>query len=86
MEKQAEYMREGSMPKDMGMEEHMQMMERRRSATLWCHLVNIILGVWVLNSPFIYGYLNFSPEALDLQRLAAERDLPSVATRSLLMT
>lgn len=86
MEQQAEYMREGGMAADMGMEEHMQMMERRRLATLWCHLVNILLGAWVLSSPVIYGYLNIAPEALDLQRLAAERDLPAVSTRAMLMT
>lgn len=86
MEHQASYMREGGMTADMEMDEHMEMMENRRLSTLWCHLLNIILGVWVFSSPFIFGYLNFDATALDLQRLAAERDLPEVATRAMLMT
>lgn len=86
MEHQANYLREGGMTNDMDMDEHMKMMERHRMSTLWCHMVNIILGVWILSSPFIFGYLNFSPDALDLPRLAAERDLPDVATRAMLMT
>jgi hypothetical protein len=67
------------------MEEHMRMMERRRIATLWCHFANIILGLWVVTAPFIFGYLDIGPNDFNLPRLAAERDLPEVATRNLLM-
>ena len=74
------------MPSDMGMDAHMQMMERRHLATLWCHFVNVLLGFWVLSAPFIFGYLNIAPTDLDLPRLATERELPDVATRALLMT
>lgn len=70
MEQQGEYLREGAMDSDMGMEEHMQMMERRRVATLWCHFANIILGLWVVTAPFIFGYLDIGPNDFDLQRLA----------------
>lgn len=86
MEHQASYMREGGMTADMDMDEHMEMMENRRLSTLWCHLLNVVLGVWVFSSPFVFGYLNFDVTALDLQRLAAERDIPEVATRAVLMT
>lgn len=86
MEHQASYMREGAMTADMSMDEHMQMMEKHRLSTLWCHFVNIILGVWVLSSPFIYGYMNFTAEALDLARLTAERNILPVDTRAWLMT
>lgn len=86
MEHQGEYMREGAMPADTGMDEHMEMMERRRIATLWCHFANLMLGVWLLSSPFIFGYFAIEPGDLDLPRLAGERALPEVGTRSLLMT
>lgn len=86
MEHQGSYMRQGHMESDMSMDEHMQMMERRRIATLWCHFANVVLGLWVLSAPFIYGYLSISESDLDLARLAAERELPAVATRALMMT
>lgn len=86
MEHQAEYLRQSAMRSNMGMEEHMKMMERRHLATLWCHFANALLGFWLLSSPFIFGYANFSSTDLDLARLASERDLPEVATRALLMT
>lgn len=86
MEHQGEYLRQSAMPSDMGMEAHMQMMERRHLATLWCHFANALLGCWLLSAPFIFGYSNISSSDLDLARLAAERDVPEVATRALLMT
>ncbi|NIC04737.1 vitamin K epoxide reductase family protein [Halomonas sp. DX6] len=69
----------------MGMKEHMQMMEQRRIATLWCHFANIILGLWLVTTPFTFGYLDIGPNDFDLQRLAGERSLFAVETRSLLM-
>ena len=86
MENQGEYQRKGGMTTNMNMEDHMQMMERRRIATLWCHYVNMILGFWLLSSPFISGYQIIAPEDLDLMRLASERTLPAVGTRAFLMT
>lgn len=86
MKHQAEYMRQGAMPSDMSMDEHMQMMERRHIATLWCHFANMILGTWLISAPFIFGYLAIEPGDLDLLRLASERSVPDVTTRTLLMT
>lgn len=86
MEHQAEYMRQGGMTADMSMDEHMAMMERRRVATLWCHLANVLLGVWVMANPLMFGYLTIAPNDLDLARLAAERQVLDVSTRALLMT
>nr|WP_298111392.1 vitamin K epoxide reductase family protein [uncultured Pseudomonas sp.] len=86
MENQAEYLRKDAMPADMGMEQHMQMMERRRDATRWCHFVNIALGFWVLSAPFVFGYLTIVAGDLDLPRLASERSLAAVETRALWMT
>ncbi len=86
MDRQGEYLREGGMTSNMGMEEHMKMMERRRLSTLWCHLANAGLGFWLLSAPFIFGYLTIAPTDLDLPRLAAERSVADVATRAMLMT
>lgn len=86
MEHQAEYLRQGAMHADQSMNEHMQVMERRHLSTLWCHFLNALLGFWVMSAPFVFGYLNIAPTDLDLARLAAERELPDVATRALLMT
>ena len=69
MEHQGEYLRQSAMPSDMGMEAHMQMMERRHLATLWCHFANALLGCWLLSAPFIFGYSNLSSSDLDLARL-----------------
>lgn len=70
----------------MDMDEHMQVMEQRRQATLWCHFANMVLGVWILTSPLIFGYLTIGSADLDLVRLAAERQLPEVSARALRMT
>jgi hypothetical protein len=55
MEHQAEYLRQGGMPSDMSMDEHMRMMERRHLATLWCHYANTMLGLWLITAPWVLG-------------------------------
>ena len=63
---------------DMMVEDHRKM--------LWPHYVNLILGLWLLTSPFTLGYLSdFAPDANQL-RVMAERDLASFELRNLLMT
>jgi nucleoside-diphosphate-sugar epimerase len=37
---------------------HVEMMEGLRRDTLWAHLVNAFLGVWLVSSPFALGYTN----------------------------
>lgn len=86
MEHQAHYLRKDAMAGDQGMDAHMRLMQQRRIATLWCHFANIGLGFWLLAQPFILGYSNIGPDDLDLARVTAERGLPDVATRALLMT
>lgn len=86
MEYRGEYLREAAMNDDMDMDAHMQMMEKRRVATLWCHFANLALGIWTMAAPFTFGYLNVSATDLDLTRLAAERPLPDVAARALWLT
>ena len=63
---------------DMIVESHRNM--------LWPHYVNLMLGFWLLLSPFTLGYLSdFVPDANQL-RVMAERDLPSFEWRNLAMT
>lgn len=53
---------------------------------LWPHYLNMMLGLWLLTSPFTLGYLSdFVPDANQL-RVMAERGLPSFELRNLLMT
>jgi len=63
---------------DMMVESHRNM--------LWPHYVNLMLGFWLLLSPFTLGYMSdFVPDANQL-RVMAERDLPSFEWRNLAMT
>jgi len=63
---------------DMMVEDHRKL--------LWPHYLNLMLGLWLLTSPFTLGYLSdFVPDANQL-RVMAERGLPSFAHRNLLMT
>ena len=53
---------------------------------LWPHYLNMMLGFWLLTSPFTLGYTSdFSPDANQL-RVMAERGLSSFELRNLLMS
>lgn len=67
-------------------QEHMQMMLEEHRRMLWPHYLNLVLGVWVLTSPFALGYLSaYVPDA-NVLRVTAERGLAPVELRNLLMT
>ncbi len=52
---------------------------------LWPHHLNLILGLWLVASPFTLGYLSdFVPDANQL-RVMAERGLPAFELRNLAM-
>lgn len=69
--------RDGKQP-DMMIESHRNM--------LWPHYINMMLGLWLLTSPFTLGYMSdFVPDANQL-RVMAERGLPAFELRNLLMT
>ena len=62
---------------DMMVEDHRKL--------LWPHYLNLMLGLWLLTSPFTLGYLSdFAPDANQL-RVMAERGLPPFELRNLLM-
>ncbi|HEX7972179.1 MAG TPA: NAD-dependent epimerase/dehydratase family protein, partial [Thiobacillus sp.] len=68
----------GAHADDMMVEDHRKL--------LWPHYLNLMLGFWLLTSPFTLGYLSdFVPDANQL-RVMAERGLPSFAWRNLAMT
>ena len=63
---------------DMRVSEHL--------GTLWPHYVNVVLGLWLLSSPFAMGYLSeFAPDA-NVLRVMQERGLPSFEWRNAAMT
>jgi nucleoside-diphosphate-sugar epimerase/uncharacterized membrane protein len=73
-----ESMQHGGEQPDMMVEDHRKM--------LWPHYLNLMLGFWLLTSPFTLGYMsNFVPDANQL-RVMAERGLPAFELRNLLMT
>ena len=65
---------------------HPDMMVEDHRKMLWPHYLNIMLGLWLLTSPFTLGYTSdFVPNANQL-RVMVERGLPSFEWRNLLMT
>ncbi|MBI3345009.1 MAG: SPW repeat protein [Gammaproteobacteria bacterium] len=66
--------------------EHGDMMVEDHRKLLWPHYLNLMLGFWLLTSPFTLGYLSdFVPDANQL-RVMAERGLPSFEFRNLAVT
>lgn len=66
--------------------EHPNMMLEDHRKMLWPHYLNLMLGAWLLTSPFTLGYLSdFVPDANQL-RVMTERGLPSFELRNLMMT
>ncbi|MEO6624680.1 MAG: heavy metal-binding domain-containing protein, partial [Burkholderiaceae bacterium] len=65
---------------------HPDMMVEDHRKMLWPHYLNLMLGAWLLTSPFTLGYLSdFVPDANQL-RVMVERGLPSFELRNLAMT
>jgi uncharacterized membrane protein/predicted RNA-binding Zn-ribbon protein involved in translation (DUF1610 family) len=66
--------------------QHLDMMVEDHRKMLWPHFFNLMLGFWLLTSPFTLGYMSdFAPDANQL-RVMVERGLPSFELRNLLMT
>ena len=71
-------MQPGGEQPDMMVDDHRKL--------LWPHYLALMLGFWLLTSPFTLGYMsNFVPDANQL-RVMAERGLPAFELRNLLMT
>lgn len=70
----------------MEKKEEQQMLIDEHLSSLWTHFVNLILGLWLITSPFALGYLSEQTPDPGILRVVAERDLPSLEMRNLLMT
>lgn len=76
--------RDGTAPLEH-VHEGVDMMVESHRNMLWPHYLNLMLGAWLVTSPFTLGYLSdFVPDANQL-RVAAERALPSFEQRNLWM-
>ncbi|MDQ3775609.1 MAG: NAD-dependent epimerase/dehydratase family protein [Pseudomonadota bacterium] len=65
--------------------EHGDMMREEHRKMLWPHYANIVLGLWLVTSPFALGYMSdYVPDA-NVLRVMKERNLPSVEWRNLAM-
>ena len=63
-----------------------RMIRRTRRPWLWTNFLNIALGIWLMTSPFTFGYLNPDLAGDSILRVTAARDLPPVVARGLAMT
>jgi hypothetical protein len=63
-----------------------EMLVDRHLAMLWPHYANIVLGLWLLTSPFALGYLSEFVPGANALRVMQERGLPSFEWRNLAMT
>jgi uncharacterized membrane protein len=63
-----------------------EMMVRMRRPWLWTNFLNIGLGLWLMTSPFTFGYLDAGQIADGVVRVTEERDLAPIAARALATT
>lgn len=61
------------------------MLERHHAQTLWVPFLVVLLGAWLISSPFTFGYGSAEVAASGVARITAMRDLPSVAARGAAM-
>jgi hypothetical protein len=62
-----------------------EMVRWMRRPWVWTNFLNIALGIWLITSPFTFGYLN-EAAGDGVLRVTAERDLPAVAARAAAIT
>lgn len=64
-----------------GMEAHVQEMREMHFRTLWVHFTNILLGAWLLFSPFAFGVFDTQPFSDAVMRVTTERELAAPGER-----
>jgi len=64
------------------MHEHEQGMRKMHFGMLWVHYLNIMLGAWLLSSPFVFGSFDASGFSDAVMHVTAERGLSDPALRS----
>ena len=70
---------------DDTMQEHMQSMRKMHFGMLWVHYFTIILGAWLLSSPFVFGSFEASGLSDAVWRVTAERGLADPAWRGAML-
>jgi len=79
-------MKHGHMRMERHGHDHEKMLVDEHLSSLWPHYANIVLGLWLITSPFALGYMSdYVPDANAL-RVMDERGLPSFEWRNLAMT
>lgn len=78
------HMQHGDMP--MGDHDEHKMLVDEHLSTLWPHFINLGLGLWLVTSPFALGYLSTHIPDPGVLQVMADRNLPSMESRNLLMT
>ncbi len=63
----------------------MQGMRKGNFKLLWVHYLNILLGAWLLTSPFVFGSFGAHDFSDAVMRVTADRGLADPAMRSLLL-
>jgi hypothetical protein len=63
-----------------------EMMVRMRRPWLWTNFLNIGLGLWLITSPFTFGYTGAEQIADGVLRVSEERGLAPIAARALALT
>jgi hypothetical protein len=71
---------------DMGLHDDQNMLIDEHLSTLWPHFVNLMLGLWLIASPFALGYMSAHTPDPGIVRVMLERGLSSPESRNLLMT
>ncbi|KGM56793.1 DNA polymerase III subunit epsilon [Lysobacter arseniciresistens ZS79] len=64
------------------MQKHMQGMRKMHFSMLWVHYLNIMLGAWLMSSPFVFGSFEASGFSDAVLRVTADRGLADPALRS----
>lgn len=70
----------------MSPEDRQVMLREHHTKTLWIYLLIVLLGVWLISSPFTFGYGNVEMTGSRVAQITTERDLPTIAVRSAAMT
>jgi uncharacterized membrane protein len=80
------HMQHDAMSMRSGGHDEQKMLVDEHLSTLWPHFVNLILGLWLITSPFALGYLSTRMPDPGVVQVMTDRNLSSMESRNLLMT
>ncbi len=76
---------EAMKPRKGKMEDHMQGMRKAHFDLLWVHYLNMLLGAWLLSSPFVFGSFQPGDFTASVLRVTQERGLQAPELRSAML-